>query len=125
MKSLKPVFVIKLLLLLGSLFFIQTSLAHAKLASTNPPAHAVLQASPNELVLTFSESIELGFSQFTIMNSKHHAIMTAKPSLDATNRNQVHIQLIQPLPADVYEVQWRVLSVDGHKTHGSYDFTVK
>ncbi len=125
MKSLKPAYLIKLLLLCVSLFFIQPSLAHAKLTTANPSANAVLQASPKELAFTFSEAIELGFSQFTLMDSKQHPMAIAKPSLDATNPNQVHIQLAQPLVAGVYEVQWQVLSVDGHKTHGNYDFTVK
>ncbi len=125
MKSLKQTYLINLLLLLASLFFAQPILAHAKLTTESPLANAVLLVSPNELVLTFSEAIEVGFSQFTLMDSKKKPIAIAKPSIDANNPNQVHIQLTKLLVAGVYEVQWSVLSVDGHKTAGSYNFTVK
>jgi copper resistance protein C len=125
MKSPRQVYLISILLLLTSLFFAQPVLAHAKLATESPLSNAVLLASPNELALTFSEAIELGFSQVTLMDSNKNPITIAKPRLDEHNPNQVRIQLPQPLGADIYEVQWHVLSVDGHKTSGSYSFTVK
>ena len=35
----------------------------------------------------------------------------------------MHISL-RPLPPGTYKVNWHVLSVDTHKTEGSYSFTV-
>jgi methionine-rich copper-binding protein CopC len=35
------------------------------------------------------------------------------------------VGLSQPLQAGSYQVNWHVLSVDGHKTAGSYRFSVK
>jgi methionine-rich copper-binding protein CopC len=31
---------------------------------------------------------------------------------------------LQPLTAGTYKVEWRVLSVDGHKVNGDFTFTV-
>jgi len=35
------------------------------------------------------------------------------------------VPLKTPLAAGDYQVNWHVLSVDGHKTQGSYRFSVK
>ncbi|NNM58996.1 MAG: copper homeostasis periplasmic binding protein CopC [Legionellales bacterium] len=125
MKPQKHLYLIKTLLLLLSFFFTQTIFAHAKLAGENPSANAILLASPDKLALTFSEAIELNFSQFTLIDAQKKPMAITKPALDATTPNQVNIPLAQPLKAGIYTVQWRVLSVDGHKTTGSYNFTVK
>jgi len=35
------------------------------------------------------------------------------------------VPLEQPLTEGKYTVSWHVVSVDGHKTHGQYSFSVK
>ncbi len=44
---------------------------------------------------------------------------------DEKNNTQLTVPLEQTLTPGTYQVDWHVVSVDGHKTKGSYHFSVK
>lgn len=52
-------------------------------------------------------------------------VKTGKPALDSNNDTKVIIPIESKLEAGKYDVNWSVVSVDGHKTKGEYSFTVK
>lgn len=105
--------------------FSPAALAHAHLKSQYPAANGNVEASPQALTLTFSEDIEPAFSGVEILGSGQKAMPTAEVERAPQQHNQLIVPLEKPLSSGSYQVNWHVLSVDGHKTKGSYTFSVK
>lgn len=112
-------------LLVLAVAFSPAALAHAHLKSQYPAANAKVEASPQALTLTFSEDIEPAFSGVEILGAGQQAMPTAEAERAPQQHNQLIVPLEKPLPGGSYQVKWHVLSVDGHKTKGSYTFSVK
>ncbi len=110
---------------LSTIILSQHALAHAHLASAIPGDKAVISESPESLTLTFTEGVESSFSGVDIMTMSGSAVTTGKTTIDSNDNKIVHVALSAPLKAGEYMVDWHVLSVDGHKTQGSYTFTMK
>ncbi|MEM6050206.1 CopC domain-containing protein YobA [Erwinia sp. P7711] len=105
--------------------FSQQVSAHAHLKNQYPAANANVEASPQALTLTFSEDIEPAFSGVEIIDGNQKAIPLAEAERAPRQHNQLIAPLKQPLVSGHYQVNWHVLSVDGHKTQGNYSFSVK
>lgn len=103
----------------------QAALAHAHLKSSEPADKAEIAASPQALTLSFTEDVEPAFSGVTLLDAGKKPVAGGKALLDAKQHNRLIVPLKAPLPAGDYQVNWHVLSVDGHKTQGSYRFSVK
>lgn len=100
------------------------ALAHAHLASAEPADAAVLGTSPAALTLHFSEALELAFSGVDVTGPA--GPVTLGPAhLDPADAETLVAPVESPLASGSYIVTWHALSVDGHKTTGSYGFTVK
>ncbi len=99
-------------------------LAHAELVSSDPPANAILPAAPERITLTFSESVEPGFTQAQVLNAQRQRVDKADARL-SNDRYSLSLGLKAPLPDGTYLVNWRTLSsVDGHITAGAFPFTI-
>ena len=109
----------------GLMAFSSLAAAHAHLQSSAPAAKAQVTTSPDVLTLNFSEDIEAAFSGVTLLDSAQKSVETTKARVEADQKNRLIVGLSQPLKAGSYQVNWHVLSVDGHKTAGSYRFSVK
>ncbi|WP_442797968.1 copper homeostasis periplasmic binding protein CopC [Pantoea vagans] len=109
----------------GLMAFSSLAAAHAHLQSSAPAAKAQVTTSPDALTLNFSEDIEAAFSGVTLLDSAQKPVETAKARVEADQKKRLIVGLSQPLKAGSYQVNWHVLSVDGHKTAGSYRFSVK
>ncbi|WP_158784853.1 CopC domain-containing protein YobA [Pantoea sp. BAV 3049] len=105
--------------------FSQQASAHAHLKSQYPAANANVEASPPALTLTFSEDIEPAFSGIEVLDGNQKPVPLAKAERAPAQHNQMIIPLEKPLANGHYQVNWHVLSVDGHKTNGNYSFSVK
>lgn len=101
-----------------------SALAHAHLQQQTPAANAQV-AAPQLLTLSFSEGIEPQFSGVVVTDDQQKAVKTGAVKRDEKNKAQLIVPLEQPLTAGTYQVDWHVVSVDGHKTKGSYHFSVK
>ncbi|KAA0699985.1 Cu resistance protein [Neorhizobium sp. P12A] len=97
--------------------------AHAELTTSSPADGSSVSASPTELDLSFSEALNLNFSGLTITGSDKSAIETGDPMLMDGDKVLI-VPVSQTLSAGAYTVYWHVLSTDGHKSSGSYSFTV-
>jgi len=103
---------------------ITPAFAHAHLESAEPADAAILTAAPAALTLKFSEAIELGFTGITVTGPA--GAVTLQPAhLDPADAETLVVPLDGSLAAGTYTVDWHSLSTDGHKTKGSYSFTVK
>jgi methionine-rich copper-binding protein CopC len=98
--------------------------AHAHLQSATPADAAIVHAAPAELDLVFTEELNLKFSGATLTGPDKAAIETGAAALKGSDKTLV-IPVSGKLEAGSYTVEWHVLSTDGHKTNGTYSFSVK
>lgn len=102
-----------------------SAFAHAHLKTEAPAHDSIVKVAPTALRLDFSEALELALSSVKLSDAKGNYIETTATKLAADNGKTLLVPLTTPLAAGVYKVEWKVLSKDGHKTNGSYTFTVQ
>lgn len=116
---------------LGAALFLLGSLsaspvfAHAHLQQQTPAANSEVSPAPQTLTLNFSEGIEPGFSGVTLTGPDRRIIPVGKAVRNEKDNTQLVIPLNEALGDGLYTVEWHVVSVDGHKTKGQYQFSVK
>jgi copper transport protein len=98
--------------------------AHALLRSSSPANGDVLESSPPEVVISFTEPPDHGLSQIQVFDSNGSAVETGP--LEGIPGDPRGLKVPLPgLPEGTYTVSWRVLSTaDGHVTTGSFAFGV-
>jgi methionine-rich copper-binding protein CopC len=112
-------------LLLAALWFAPVEVsAHAYLVKATPAQRAVVFAPPAQVQLLFNERLEPKFCAVTVSDEKGASVDNADLKVTPDNPKQLTLGL-KPLPAGVYSVQFRVLSVDGHVVTNQYNFTVR
>lgn len=99
------------------------ALAHARLIHAIPRVGSTVTASPTELELFFSESIDLAGSNVTL-SGPGGRVATGPPRLDPAAPRVVHVPLKSPLPPGAYRVEWGMTSTDSHHTDGDFRFKV-
>jgi copper resistance protein C len=97
--------------------------AHAFLDHAVPPVGATVAASPPTLQLFFSEPIEPLFSAVELATAAGRPIATDPAAIDPRNPAALVLRL-PPLAPGRYRVTWHVVSVDTHRSEGSYEFSV-
>lgn len=95
--------------------------AHAFLEHSNPGAGAMLAAAPKILTLDFTEGLEPSFSNATVSDAAGHLVISAPADVVGTRMSLT----LPDLKPGKYRVTWHAVSVDTHKTEGSFGFTVK
>jgi hypothetical protein len=113
------------LTLLASLGATTSAFAHAHLQSQLPAADSTV-ASAKELRLTFSEGVEEKFTKISITSTVggKTEVEAATISTDPADKKILIVTPAAPLAAGRYKVEWHAVSVDTHKSEGSYSFTV-
>ncbi|MCW6506580.1 copper homeostasis periplasmic binding protein CopC [Lichenifustis flavocetrariae] len=99
--------------------------AHAHLKSSTPAADSIVATAPTELDLTFSEGVNLKFTGVKVTGPAKTAVATGNAALGASSDTTLVVPLSDILAAGSYTVAWHALSTDGHKTSGTYTFTIK
>jgi methionine-rich copper-binding protein CopC len=100
--------------------------AHAHLESQLPAADSTVPAV-KELRLNFSEGVEEKFTKISITSTvggKTEVEATANVSTDPNDKKVLIVTPAAPLGAGEYKIEWHAVSVDTHKSEGSYSFTV-
>lgn len=116
--------IIATLALALALALAQSARAHAELLRSDPAVGALLQSSPSEVTLEFSEDLDPGFSRVQLYNSKNEVINAGPGAIDPTNTKIMRLAL-GALPKDSYTALWRARSAaDGHVTEGGVPFGV-
>lgn len=96
--------------------------AHTHLKSS-VPADKTSVASPSELDLTFTEGLNLKFSGIMVTGPDNREVKFGESSLMDGDKTLM-VPVSGKLQPGTYTVDWHVLSTDGHKTNGTYSFTV-
>jgi methionine-rich copper-binding protein CopC len=94
--------------------------AHAMLSSASPPVGGSVGAAPRQVTLTFTQGLEPSFSAVQVTDSKGARVDTGKAQVSGSTMS-VGLKALSP---GTYRVNWHVLSVDTHKTQGSFSFHV-
>jgi len=97
--------------------------AHAFLDRAVPAVGSVVRAPPTEIRLRFTQRLEPAFSGIRVFDRDGKQVDRGDARLDATDATLLRVSL-PVLPAGVYRVTWRVLSVDAHVTEGDFTFDV-
>lgn len=95
--------------------------AHAQLVSVTPAAGSTLASAPDEVRLTFDgPPYDYGLGVVVLGPTGNH--------LETGHVSVVGDEVVQSLRAEsasgTYQVQWRVVSADGHPASGTYTFAV-
>ena len=94
--------------------------AHAMLERAEPRVGNKVASPPREVTLWFTQKLETAFSTITVTNAAGERVDTGKTRVSG---NQMSIA-IRAGGAGTYRVNWQVLSVDTHRTDGSFTFQV-
>ncbi len=95
------------------------AIAHARLDHADPRVGSTVAAAPHELTLWFTQKLEPAFSRVEVMGP-NGASIGGKAQVSG-NTMRVDIKAAGP---GAYHVHWQALSIDTHKTQGSFTFTV-
>ena len=95
--------------------------AHSVLLSTDPADGATLDASPDQVVLTFNEEVNQTFASVAVTSGEDRTnLIVGEPVVEGA---AVTVAL-DGLADGSYTVGFRVTSADGHVISGSSGFTV-
>lgn len=96
--------------------------AHARLVQAAPEAGSTIAAPPTDISLRFNERIDARFSSIDLTGPDGAKIATGEIAVQDQG-------MVAPVPVSlapgVYQVDWKVLSADGHKLKGSFKFEVR
>ncbi|HVZ51527.1 MAG TPA: copper homeostasis periplasmic binding protein CopC [Pseudolabrys sp.] len=100
----------------------QFAQAHAMLDHASPAVGSTVATPPQEVVLWFTEQLEPAFSTIEVRGPGGMLVSTGRAQVGG-DKTQMHVGLKQLAPGN-YKVNWRALSVDTHRTQGSFSFHV-
>jgi len=112
---------------LGGVFLLAhpgSALAHAHLRSAQPPVDGSVHQGVQDVRITYSEAVEPGFCQVSVIGPGDGAVAAAPPAVDPADPKVLVVHLSHPLDPGTYRVDWHATAADTHKTEGSYRFTV-
>ncbi len=97
------------------------ALAHDELTNASPQAGAVT-ASPDVITLTFSSEVATDTSIIRLSSTDGQQF-DVRPTTDGLAKT-ISFDVDRELSAGSWNVEWRILSSDGHPAVGVYSFTV-
>ncbi|MDZ7930461.1 MAG: copper resistance protein CopC [Rhodococcus sp. (in: high G+C Gram-positive bacteria)] len=118
---MKRLAVIAAAILTATALSIAPAAAHATLQSSNPAENSVLDAAPDEVTLTFNQSVSQNFATVTVVGSDGMNWAASDPVVDGST---VTVDLDGLGAGGEYTIGYRVVSADGHPITGSIPFQV-
>ncbi len=123
-RSVAAVLAVAILSSLALLGLAAPASAHANLIGTSPRPDQVLAAEPADVVLTFSDSVDLKTATVQVVNPAGAALAVSLPAHLGTDVNTLKVTLPTGLENGTRTVLYRVVSSDGHPIQGSFRFSV-
>jgi copper resistance protein C len=96
--------------------------AHAFPTAEEPRVGSTLSTPPSRVTITYDAPIESLFATLQVLDGSGHDQAVGRPQV-GSHRRQLSIAL-KPVAPGSYTVKWAVVAEDGHRTEGSYIFTV-
>jgi copper transport protein len=97
--------------------------AHAELISTEPAAGEQLDAAPAQVVLRFTESVDVSDDAIEVLSATGDPVDVGDPAHPNGERSSIAVGL-PSLDDATYVVSWRVISSDSHPVSGAFTFGV-
>ena len=116
-----PMVVCGLALVWGGL---QSAWGHAFPQREEPSAGATVAVAPALVRIWFDAALEPAFSSLRVQTARGQPIPHEEGQVDAGNATLLTVRL-PPLASGTYRVLWSVVARDGHRTEGTYTFTVQ
>jgi copper transport protein len=98
--------------------------AHATLESSTPARGAALERPPGEVVLRFSEPVEVAFGAVRVIDAGGRELARGDAYHPDGAGSAVAVRLPPELPRGGYTVTYRVISADSHPVSGGFVFGV-
>ena len=96
--------------------------AHAFPSASQPAVGATVNSPPAQVVITFDSPIEPLFASLQVLDSQGANQVDGEAQVGG-DRRMLSAKL-KPLKPGDFTVKWTVVAEDGHRTEGSYAFTV-
>ena len=93
--------------------------AHAQLESASPAVGSTVRSAPHQVTLSFTQKLERSFSSIEV-SGPGGRVDQGGATVSGTRMSVG----LKALSSGTYHVHWHALSVDTHKTEGSFSFTV-
>jgi methionine-rich copper-binding protein CopC len=97
---------------------------HAVLQRAEPRVESRLKRAPDEVRLYFTERLEAAYSSVRVLDDRGVRVDRRDSRVDRANPALLRATL-SPLPPGAYTVLWRVLSIDGDVTEGTFTFRIE
>lgn len=97
---------------------------HAFPDHSDPRVGHTVDASPAEVRIWFDSAIEPAFSTLTVEDAKGKRVDRGDAHVDTKDEVLLEVS-VPPLPTGPYQVVWRVITRDGHRTEGRFPFRVE
>jgi copper resistance protein C len=94
--------------------------AHAFLDHASPLVGSTVATAPHEVSLSFTQNLEPSFSSVEVTDGGGARVDLGKAQISGSTM-RVGLKSLSP---GTYHVHWHALSVDTHKTEGSFTFHV-
>ncbi len=101
----------------------QAAFAHAMPEAEEPKVGSTVTSPPQQAAIRFDAPIEALFSKLDVLDSNGQSEADGAPQVNADTRTLA--VPLKPLSSGEYTVKWSVVAKDGHRTEGSYTFTVR
>ena len=98
--------------------------AHSVPLRFEPRRDAVLRSAPAEVRIVFDGDIEPAFSTIQVTDSAGRRVDKGGARVDVRNPRLLRVGLGAMQPG-VYRVTWQILAIDGHRSEGTYLFTLR
>ncbi|HKA52136.1 MAG TPA: copper resistance CopC family protein [Candidatus Binatia bacterium] len=118
----KSLFPYLLLLVATAVALPRAVLAHAMPEAEEPKVGSTVTSPPRQVSVRFDAPIEALFSKLDVVDSSGRNETEGTPQVNADTRTLT--VPLKPLTPGEYTVKWSVVAKDGHRTEGSYTFSV-
>ena len=98
--------------------------ANAFVDHAEPAVGSTVDTPPAEIKIWFTENLQPGVSQIQLLDRRHRPVTQDKAVVDSDDPALLKLS-IPVLKRGIYEVRWRVVSVDAHMTVGTFSFAVR
>ncbi|MEU3947239.1 copper resistance protein CopC [Streptomyces sp. NPDC029526] len=109
------------LLLLGSA---GPASAHAALRGSDPQDGSVAKTVPEQVTLTFTESVGLMDDSVRIYGPDNRRVHVEEPRHAEGASDTAVVELPDDLAEGTYTIAWRVISADSHPSSGAFTFSI-
>ena len=98
--------------------------AHAFLDHAVPAVGSTVAAAPARIEMFFTQDLEPAFTGATLADAAGQAVATGPAAVDPANKTAL-VLAVPTLPPGHYKVRWHAVSVDTHRTEGSFGFDIR